>query len=200
MLAWGLAVMSFAQRPALSKELADFRDASLKLRESVARKDAEGVNAAVSAYAGLRLTSFDRFKVVDGSQEVPLEGHLVFTPEFADSLLINDLDLAATTIDEAHQLRDFYDCKLVNRAIAPGGKVVYETRGAGRQELLVIAEEGGMLNLYVDGGPDGVKVQDASATGKPVAWVVWKMARLGAYTITIENKSPRAVSFVLAGN
>lgn len=185
----------------LSKEMETFRNICLKLREGMEKKDVNLLNDCISAYNELDLADFDRFKSVDASNEIPIKGHLLFTPDYVDSLLLYDMNLAAINVDAPTMLRAApYDCKLTHRALAPYSKGVYSTKGSGERELLVVVENGGTVNLSVNDETNHIQVEDITPQGKESAWVCWKMERFGTYIITIENTSDQAVSFVIVAN
>lgn len=194
-------VTILGQEHSLSKEMETFLNVCLKLREGIEKRNVNTLNECISAFNELELAEFDRFKSVDNSGEVPIEGHLLFRPDYVDSLLIYDMNLAAIRIDAPTLLRAApFDCKLTHRALAPHSKGVYSTKGSGERELLVVAENGGRINLFVSDETNHIQIEDTAPNGKEAAWVSWKMNRFGTYTITIKNTSDKAISFVIVAN
>lgn len=202
-----------AQEFQLSKELSTYRDYCLTVREGVEKKDVKLLENSIKDWNGkddqvgfngiqLSLVEFDRFVVLDSTGESNLKGHLLFYPKCVDSLIVYDASLENYSIEKPEILRGGggYDCKIIHRALLPGGKAVYSSKGSGQREILVVTENGGAINLYVEDLKNGVKVSDVSVEGKPAAWVCWKMERFGVYTMTIENKSAKTISFVIASN
>lgn len=205
------AGISVAQESVLSKQMAIYRDFCLKVREGVELKDVQILKECIAEWNGdastvtfqgqtVQLTDFDRFYVMDDSDETTLEGHLLYRPEFVDSLIVYDINLANHYIEKPLTMRTSYDCKFVHRALAPRGKGVYSSKGSGNRELLVVAENGGAVNLYVSDERNNIQRSDASSQGKTAAWVCWEMDRFGTYTITIENISDKEISFVIVSN
>ena len=181
----------FSQTATLSKKMATYRNFCLKVREGVELKNQNDT---------VRITDFDRFSVTDGSNEVGLNKHLLYRPEFIDSLIVYDISFANNYIEKPLLLRASYDCKLVHRALAPHSKGTYSSKGSGKRELLVVAENGGTVNLYVNDEKNGIHVSDTSPQGKAAAWVCWEMDSFGIYTITVENTSDKEISFVITSN
>ena len=134
------------------------------------------------------------------NNEVGLNKHLLYRPEFIDSLIVYDISFANNYIEKPLLLRASYDCKLVHRALAPHSKGTYSSKGSGKRELLVVAENGGTVNLYVNDEKNGIHVSDTSPQGKAAAWVCWEMDSFGIYTITVENTSDKEISFVITSN
>lgn len=205
------AGISFAQESALSKEMTTYRNFCLKVREGVEKKDVQILKDCIAEWMGesntiifqndtIQILDFDRFSIIDGSAEADLKGHLLYRPEFVDSLIVYDISLANNYIEKPLSLRGPYDCKLIHRALTPHSKAIYSSKGSNKRELLVVAENGGTVNLYVSDEKNGINVSDASPTGKAAAWVCWKMDRFGSYTITVENTSDKTISFVIASN
>lgn len=203
--------ISFAQESVLSKKMTTYRDFCLKVREGVEKKDVQILKECIAEWMGknntiifqndtIQILDYDRFYTIDGSAEADLKGHLQYYPEFVDSLIVYDISLANNYIERPLSLRGSYDCKLIHRALTPHSKAVYSSKGSGKRELLVVAENGGTVNLYVSDEKNGIKVSDASPTGKAAAWVCWNMDRFGSYIITVENTSDKTISFVIASN
>lgn len=119
------------------------------LKECIAEWTGD-INTIIYQNDTVRITDFDRFSVTDGSNEVGLNKHLLYRPEFIDSLIVYDISFANNYIEKPLLLRASYDCKLVHRALAPHSKGTYSSKGSGKRELLVVAENGGIVNLYVN--------------------------------------------------
>ena len=94
----------FSQTATLSKKMATYRDFCLKVREGVELKNVQTLKECIAEWTGdintiiyqndtVRITDFDRFSVTDGSNEVGLNKHLLYRPEFIDSLIVYDLSL-----------------------------------------------------------------------------------------------------------
>lgn len=141
--------------------MATYRNFCLKVREGVELKNVQTLKECIAEWTGdintiiyqndtVRITDFDRFSVTDGSNEVGLNKHLLYRPEFIDSLIVYDISFANNYIEKPLLLRASYDCKLVHRALAPHSKGTYSSKGSGKRELLVVAENGGIVNLYVN--------------------------------------------------
>ena len=142
-------------------------------------------------------------QVCEGTEMTPYAlgmHHLLYRPEFIDSLIVYDISFANNYIEKPLLLRASYDCKLVHRALAPHSKGTYSSKGSGKRELLVVAENGGTVNLYVNDEKNGIHVSDTSPQGKAAAWVCWEMDSFGIYTITVENTSDKEISFVITSN
>ena len=123
----------FSQTATLSKKMATYRNFCLKVREGVELKNVQTLKECIAEWTGdintiiyqndtVRITDFDRFSVTDGSNEVGLNKHLLYRPEFIDSLIVYDISFANNYIEKPLLLRASYDCKLVHRALAPHSK------------------------------------------------------------------------------
>ena len=73
-------------------------------------------------------------------------------------------------------------------------------QAAGMQRLLVVAESGGLVNLYVNDEANGRRLDDATKAGKAACRLDWTLEKAGTLRLTVENKSNRAVSFIVVSN
>lgn len=187
-----------------------FKEYCLRVREGVENRNVDMLIDCILQYDAekeeftykdvkINLQPFDRFCARDTAAQVPMGNHLHFDPAYVDTLVATNMQPVA--LAEAILLRaDAYDCKLTHRAIKAHGKCVYYSKGSGNRELFVVAENGGRINLVVRDEKNGQVMQDVSAEGKPSAQVVWKMPRLGTYTIEVENTSDKEISVIIVSN
>lgn len=101
----------FSQTATLSKKMATYRNFCLKVREGVELKNVQTLKECIAEWTGdintiiyqndtVRITDFDRFSVTDGSNEVGLNKHLLYRPEFIDSLIVYDISFANNYIEK----------------------------------------------------------------------------------------------------
>ncbi|MCR4560748.1 MAG: hypothetical protein K5685_11775 [Bacteroidales bacterium] len=163
-------------------------------------------------------TPFSDLQAVDTADEIPTEKHLKFLPQYVDELLVNDLETINLT--SAHHLRssinldrmtydalafvqnflgletDSKQIEYTVKALKSGGKTTYKTSGKGRVEMFAVSENPGTLNFYVK-SPKLV-LEDSAPNGKAQAELVWRMSSDGEFEFTIENKSEKPQSFIVA--
>lgn len=81
-----------------------------------------------------------------------------------------------------------------------GGSVTYSMMAQGEQQLMVVPECGGKVNLYVDDKGSGRKLADKADGGKDCCTLNWTIERAGELVITVENKSDKDLSFIIVSN
>lgn len=172
----------------------------LSLRKAVAERSADRVMQGIERIGEIAFSSLD-LRPVDTADEVSLRGHLQYNVEYLDSLLLYNLDMGLVSIEDAAFMRAQPGALLCSHhAVAAGGSVTYSMSSAGMQSLLVVTEPGGMVNLYVDDTANGRKLSDAAQAGKETCRIDWNVEKKSVLNITVENKSPRDVSFIIISN
>ena len=117
-------------------------------------------------------------------------GHV--QPAYAAALIQNDITVACYSLAQAHALSE--------AAVAAGGSVTYSMMAQGEQQLMVVPECGGKVNLYVDDKGSGRKLADKADGGKDCCTLNWMIERAGELVITVENKSDKDLSFIIVSN
>lgn len=197
--------ISFAQTPlTLSDAMGKFLDACLVANEGTARKDADMTQKAIDTLTSLNMASLSesRLSPVDGSDLLPLDGHLVYDAHYLDSLIVCQFEAGVVKVNPAMLLRgdDMPDICYANKAIKPHGKATFLCKGSGAKEVVVVAERNADISLKVDDEKNGIHVSGSQSHGMGTACAQWKMPRFSTFSVTVENKTDAAVSFVVAIN
>lgn len=175
-------------------------DACLFVREAVAERSADKVMQAMERISEIPFRQLT-LTPVDAEGAAPLRGHLQFNAAYLDSLLLHDLDMGLIQVEGAFAMRGGSDAlRCAHHAVEAGRSLTFTMQAAGMQRLLVVAESGGLVNLYVDDEANGRKLRDATDEGKEACRLDWRLAKAGTLCFTVENKSDHAVSFIVVSN
>lgn len=142
---------------------------------------------------------------VDTLQEVSTVGHFKFLPAEIDNWIVNQCE--PIELDDIGLLRGRWSINIeyTVRALKPKSKAVYSTHGAGKIELLAVAEWGGKINMSAHTVEQNFKreitqesdYEDIVAGGREYSQLAFSMSRNGEITITIENTTDQPISFIL---
>lgn len=128
-------------------------DACIMLAESAASNDIDGIRNAKMALQECNTVPFGPIRQLDKKENQSLEGHLVFTAEFADSLVngrnaYQNADLINKTRIQRGQTENG---KILTKTflIKAKGKSKYKFISHGHQELAVVAEPGGLISTRI---------------------------------------------------
>lgn len=202
-------------RKGLSPKMELFKEYCLNVRQGVETRDIGLLEDCLKdfnleryyadgdfVYKGeeIAITTDGRLTRVDSLSTAPVAygNHLKFDPAYVDTLVATDLQPVAFNPPTA--LRSTYDCMVSHQVIPAGGRSVFASKGSGKKEMFVVAENGGAVNLTVSNPKNQVKVSDGSPTGKPAPQVIWQMPRFSDYTVEVENKSDRDISVIIVVN
>lgn len=181
-----------------------FLNACLTANKGTAQKDADLTQTAIDALTRLNMASLSESRLVpvDGSDLLPLDGHLVYDAHYLDSLIVCQFETGVVKLNPAMLLRgdDMPDICYANKAIKPHGKVTFLCKGSGAKEIVVVAEHDADISLKVDDEKNGVHASGSQDHGTGTACAVWKMPRFSTFLVTLENNTDEAVSFVVAIN
>ncbi len=199
MILFAVAIDAGAQDTMLSAPMLKFAAACVNADRGVRARDAVVVQGSIDTLMNMPLTLLQapRFTVAEGSDTVSLANHLLFTPEFLDSLLLSNFSFDAVAVNPPVVLRsdDMPDVGYANIAIAAGGKATFGYKGSGNRQLVVIPEGGTSLKVSLHDATNGIDT--ASQVKDGVAAIVWIMRRFSKYEFTIENPTDKAVSLVV---
>ena len=174
--------------------------ACLFVREAVAERSADKVMQAMERISEIPFRQLT-LTPVDAEGAAPLRGHLQFNAAYLDSLLLHDLDMGLIQVEGAFAMRGGSDAlRCAHHAVESGHSLTFTMQAAGMQRLLVVAESGGLVNLYVDDETNGRRLDDATKAGKAACRLDWTLEKAGTLRLTVENKSNRAVSFIVVSN
>lgn len=175
-------------------------DACLAVRTAVAEHSSDKVMQAMERISEIPFRQLT-LTPVDTEGAAPLRGHLQFNAAYLDSLLLHDLDMGLIQVEGAFKMRGGSDAlRCAHHAVESGHSLTFAMQAAGMQRLLVVAESGGLVNLYVDDKANGRKLRDATDEGKEACRLDWRLAKAGTLCFTVENKSDHAVSFIVISN
>lgn len=175
-------------------------DACLAVRTAVAEHSSDKVMLAMERISEIPFRQLT-LTPVDTEGAAPLRGHLQFNAAYLDSLLLHDLDMGLIQMEGAFKMRGGSDAlRCAHHAVESGHSLTFAMQAAGMQRLLVVAESGGLVNLYVDDKANGRKLRDATDEGKEACRLDWRLAKAGTLCFTVENKSDHAVSFIVISN
>ena len=205
MLLAGAATASLAQTSTdLSEPMGKFLKACLTANKGMAQKDADITQKAIDALTSLNMASLseNRLVPIDGSDLLSLDGHLVYDAHYLDSLIVCQFETGVVKLNPAMLLRgdDMPDICYANKAIRPHGKVTFRCKGSGMKELVVVAEGNADISLKVDDDKNDIHVEGFKGHGTGTACAQWKMPRFSTFSVTVENNTDAAVSFVVAIN
>lgn len=181
-----------------------FLNACLAANKGTTQKDANLTQKAIDALTSLNMASFSESRLVpvDGSDLLPLDGHLVYDAHYLDSLIVCQFETGVVKLNPAMLLRgdDMPDICYANKAIKPHGKVTFQCKGSGAKEIVVVAEHDADISLKVDDEKNGVHASGSQDHGAGTTCAQWKMPRFSTFLVTLENHTDEAVSFVVAIN
>lgn len=201
------AIISFAQAPtspSLSDAMGKFLNACLTANQGTAQKDADKTQQAIDALTSLNMASLSesRLAPVDGSDLLPLDGHLVYDAHYLDSLIVCQFETGVVNLNPAMLLRgdDMPDVCYANKVMKPHGKVTFRCKGSGAKELVVVAEHNADISVKVDDEKNDIHLAASQRHGAGTACAQWKMPRFSTFLVTVENNTDTAISFVVALN
>lgn len=174
--------------------------ACMQIRSAVDERSTQGVMQGMEMLEVIAFRNLT-LKPVNTDGSAPIRGHLQYTMQYLDSLLLHDLDMGLIQIDGPIVMRgNRAPLRCTHRAVAPGASVTYAMEAQGQQALLVVPENGGRVNLYVDEKASGRRLADESPEGKESCRLSWTVEKPSALNVTVENKSAKAVSFIVVSN
>jgi len=149
----------------------------------------------------LDYSAFSDLEEVDTQNEEIVGMHFGFLPEAVDNWITNKCE--AVELADANMLRgDEINFEYSVRAIKANSKATYKTRSAGYIELFAVAESGGKINLAIHSvekknGEITNETTLSDSKGEQSAQLAWSMDRNGDIEITVENPTPKSISFIL---
>lgn len=190
----------------LSSEVRAVYDACLSLRAAADAGSEPQMRDANKRLKKCRVGYFGTFIRTD-RENVSLNGHFIFDDEFVDSLIINRQ--VYTFAQKYHEKRrgasSNSTIKVFTRdnCVKANGTAKFKFTSQGRQELVLVTEPGGMVNMKVYDSRNEIwhNDDDGLNTGKPHHVRVFDIPG-GNTEITVEviNKTDKDVSFVIISN
>lgn len=185
-------------------------DACVAMRDAAAANDTASIRQAAADMRDNGATDFGSLRCKDDSI-ASLDGHLVFSEAFADSLA-NGRDAYSMADDinrsSAHRGQTADGSILTKTCFVKAGKSTkYSFASKGRQELAVVAEAGGLVTMKVHAtNRDGLdkRYDDTKDVkkGRPHRKVVFYLPTDRRNTVEVEivNCGKKDCSFVIISN
>lgn len=198
----------------MSTKMQSYRDFCLQVNKGFAQKSNDVLMQCIEECADERfifhgdtieIDELTRFEEVDTIAKASTKGHIVFLPEFVDSILVAGLVDNPESFDflsgaELTRGIGMVDVCYHHCALKAHGKGIYAIKDSGKMEVMAIAEGNGRLNLSVSDEKNGKELSDSKDGGQQVAYVTWDMERFSRIVITVENTTDQEIGFVIATN
>ena len=184
----------------MSIPMAVYRDGCIKMGQAIANHDRYLMYDAKDLFAQVNLSSFDDVEPADDStaflQKAPT---ILFTPEYADTLLINDFTMIE--LDPANMIRKGEGSLYLMHHTIPGGTTLsYKACGIDDCEMIVVTLPGHQLSLNVTNLSTGENYEGIVSGEGCASWVRWQMSTMGEYLFKIKNEGTSDAPFVVAVN
>ena len=200
------AVSYLAAGQELSDSFSHVYDACVSLRTSAGSGSTAQMREANTRLKSAHAGHFGVLGQISG-EKVSLDGHFIFDHEFVDSLLVNRA---------VYSFAQKYQDRAVRRGASTSGKVFmknccvkasgtaeFKFKAQKKQELAIVTEPGGMVNLKVYDSRNGIwhNEDEDLNTGKPYHVRVFDIpGGLADIIVDVVNKTDRDISFVLISN
>lgn len=199
----------------LSHKMELFKEYCIRVSNAAAQCDVDELIDCISQWepASKPMDEYERFRYRnillkcktlemmdnDITGDTSVLGHNLFMPQYVDSLIVNKCE--PMEIMPPELLRGVGDLLYAIRAVKKRSKVSYTVYDCGGNvEIFVVAEKGGMINLYVTDEETSHTYSDVTPTGRSYAQLKWNMPLSGDITVTIENVSDIPISFIIVRN
>ena len=190
----------------LSGDLKSVYDACVALRTAAGSGSTSQMREANTLLKNVRTGHFGTLRMISG-ETVSMDGHFIFDHEFVDSLLVNR---------KVYSFAQKYLDRTARRGSSTSGTVFMKTccvkadavvkfkfRAQDRQELALVTEPGGMVNMKVyDSRNDLWHNDDENLnTGKPHHARVFDIpGGMSEIVVEVINKTDNDLSFVVISN
>ena len=138
---------------------------------------------------------------VDTLPQLSTKGRFVYTADYAD--YFKETMGQGVYVEKPEALRNYpTTCQIAHRAIKPNGKVAYRALMSGDCRVFALAAPEGALKLTVTIDGETVPFTGESYESGALSFAMWEMPPFPAkqVTLTIENTTNQALSFVLVSN
>lgn len=195
-----------AEGQELSGDVRSVYDACVALRTAAGSGSTSQMREANVLLKEVRTRHFGALRLISG-ETVSMNGHFVFDHEFVDSLLVNR---------KVYSFAQKYLDRTARRGSSTSGTVFMKTccvkadavvkfkfRAQERQELALVTEPGGMVNMKVYDSRNDLWHNDDEGlnTGKPCHVRVFDIpGGLSDIVVEVTNKTDKDLSFVVISN
>lgn len=189
----------------LSAPLVTFKEICLQERACVAARDLDGLDRCATSFRKLKILTLDKQNLRPDDEDNPdLAGHLQFTAQYVDSLLLFELDQMKIKSDIHIVNRDVansYDVLVCHKRIPARSSRCFRFRGYDEQEFLVVASDTcSDLRLQVIHEPTGTHYVSPRSDDGCQAFK-WNMGpTYSECTLVIENLSDEDAVCAIASN
>lgn len=190
----------------LSDNVRAVYDVCVSLSDAAGSGSAPAMREANARLKEMRAGYFSSFRFVSG-ESMSIDGHFIFDPEFIDSLLVNRkvYSFAQSYLERSVRRGTSSSCKVLMKTccVKAFQTVTYKFKARGRQELAVVTEPGGLVNLKIyDVNNDMWHNDDNDVNmGKPSHVRVFDIPEgLTDIVVEVVNKTDRDISFVVISN
>ena len=203
LLSWSV-LMTEGQE--LSGNVKSVYDACVALRTAAGSGSTSQMREANILLKDVRTGYFGTLRLISG-ETVSMDGHFIFDHEFVDSLLVNR---------KVYSFAQKYLDRTARRGSSTSGTVFMKTccvkadavvkfkfRAQDRQELALVTEPGGMVNMKVYDSRNDLWHNDDEGlnTGKPYHVRVFDIpGGLSEIVVEVINKTDKDLSFVVISN
>ena len=190
----------------LSGNVKSVYDACVALRTAAGSGSTSQMREANMLLKDVRTGHFGTLRLISG-ETVSMDGHFVFDHEFVDSLLVNR---------KVYSFAQKYLDRTARRGSSTSGTVFMKTccvkadagvkfkfRAQERQELALVTEPGGMVNMKVYDSRNDLWHNDDEGlnTGKPYHVRAFDIpGGLSEIVVEVTNKTDKDLSFVVISN
>lgn len=197
---WLVFVAGNVMGQTMSPMMTQTEQACLCIRNAVMEKSADKLMTGMEMIGEIPFKTLT-LAPVNTKHQVPLKGHLLFNTAFLDSLLLHNFDFSLIQVEGAFKMRGGEgSLRCAHQAVAAQNSVSYSVMAQGVQELMVIAEDKGFINLYVNDVANGKLLEDKAEGGKQVCRLKWNVEKVSNLEIKIENISEVPISFIVLSN
>ena len=195
-----------AEGQELSGDVKSVYDACVALRTAAGSGSTSQMREANMLLKDVRTGHFGTLRLISG-ETVSMNGHFVFDHEFVDSLLVNR---------KVYSFAQKYLDRTARRGSSTSGTVFMKTccvkadavvkfkfRAQERQELALVTEPGGMVNMKVYDSRNDLWHNDDEGlnTGKPYHVRAFDIpGGLSEIVVEVTNKTDKDLSFVVISN
>lgn len=190
----------------LSDNVKSVYDACVALRTAAGSGSTSQMREANSTLKNVRTGYFSTFRQLSGDT-VSMNGHFVFDHEFVDSLLANrkvyEFAQKYATPSAKRGTSTSGVVFMKNCCVKAGAVVKFRFRAQGRQELALVTEPSGMVNMKVYDRTNDLwhNDDDGLNTGKPYHIRTFDIAGgMSEIEVEVINKTDKDVSFVVISN
>lgn len=178
-----------------------YADACLKMQRAIAERNKDMLTQAMIDMDDVGIDYIDETAVVADNSETECKSKILFIPEYADKLLLNDFNLAS--LDDVTILRSLNSASGVSaicRAVSGNTSCTYTLEGEGNMSLFMLPIDPGLKLKVYDLTIESGKEMPVTTGSDGISWCSWKMEPAGSFKLELINSSDHSSSFVIGIN